>query len=93
MRLQSVLFLVVVLSGFGFFGFNVRRLISYLQIGKPDQRTDRGWQRLQNVFVVAFGQSKLLREPVAGVMHLLIYWGFVVLLIAVLESVVEWVIP
>jgi Fe-S oxidoreductase/nitrate reductase gamma subunit len=90
---RNIIFLVVLISAIVTFGFNVRRLISYLSLGKHDQRTDHPWTRFKKVLVVALGQSKLLREPVAGLMHLFIFWGFLVLLAAILESVGEGIIP
>ena len=42
---------------------------------------------------MAFGQSKLLREPFAGILHFLIFWGFVILLSAVVESIGEGILP
>lgn len=93
MPLRSVLFAVVALASFIFFGLNIRRLYSYLKIGKPADRFDKPLQRIKNVLVVAFGQSKLLREPLAGLMHFFIFWGFVVLLLAILESMGEGLIP
>src|SRR5205085_9121293 len=39
------------------------------------------------------GQSKLMREPIAGAVHAMIFWGFLVLLAAVVESVIEGLIP
>ena len=89
MTTQNITFLLILVVSLTFFGWNLRRLISYLRIGKPDQRTDRPIERLKNVLVVAFGQSKLLREPVAGIMHFLIYWGFVILLLAIVEAIGE----
>jgi Fe-S oxidoreductase len=85
--------LVVLIVAILGFAFNVRRLVVYLRLGKPERRTDRPWKRVKNVLVVAFGQSKLLREPVAGLMHLLIFWGFLVLLAAILESIGEGIVP
>lgn len=89
METKNIAFLIVFLVSFGFFTYSVRRLILHLRIGKPDNRFDRPWKRLQRVAVVAFGQSKLLREPLAGLMHFFIFWGFVVLLSAVVESIGE----
>ena len=89
MTLQTGLFLVLLLASISFFVLNARRLIRTLAIGKADNRTDRPLDRLKNVLIVAFGQSKLLREPVAGVMHFFIFWGFVILLLAILETVGE----
>jgi Fe-S oxidoreductase/nitrate reductase gamma subunit len=93
MTLRSILFAAILVLAFGFFAYNVRRLVSYLKIGKPEQRSDRPAERLKNVLVVAFGQTKLLREPLAGLMHFFIFWGFVVLLLAIIESIGEGIVP
>lgn len=90
MDLKNIVFLTVFLASLGFFAYGVRRLILHLKIGKPENRFDQPWERLKNVLVVAFGQSKLLREPLAGTMHFLIFWGFVVLLTATTD---EFVLP
>jgi len=44
---------------------------------------------MDNVIAVALGQTKLLREPYAGILHVCIFWGFNILLLAVLESIGE----
>ncbi len=89
MTTRSIVFSLVLLCAFGFFAFSIRRLILFLMIGKPDERFDRPWERVKKTLVVAIAQSKILREPVAGAMHALIFWGFLVLLTAVLESLGE----
>jgi Fe-S oxidoreductase len=83
---RSIVFVIVFLASFAFFGYNVRRLIAYLQIGKPEKREGKVGERIKNVLTVAFGHTKLLREPVAGIMHFFIFWGFIVLLLAILET-------
>ncbi|TAK55615.1 MAG: Fe-S oxidoreductase, partial [Bacteroidetes bacterium] len=93
MSFQSIIFAVILLASFINFGLNVRRLISYLNIGKPESRNDNPSQRIKNVLAVAFGHTKLLREPLAGIMHFFIFWGFVILLLAILESIGEGLIP
>ncbi|HTK83099.1 MAG TPA: (Fe-S)-binding protein [Bacteroidota bacterium] len=89
MALHSILFIVVLAAAAVAFVVSTRRLIGYLSIGKSDARTDRPAERLKNVLVVAFGQSKLLREPLAGIMHFFIFWGFMILLLAILEAIGE----
>lgn len=89
MAWHSILFLIILLGSVGFFSLNTVRLISYLKIGKKEGRTDRPLERLKNVLVIAFGQSKLLRDPVAGLMHFFIFWGFVILLLAIMEAIGE----
>ena len=93
MTAKNVIFLVVFVLAMGLFAWSVYRLIRYLRLGKPENRFDRSGSRLMKVLTVAFGQSKLLREPLAGVMHFFIFWGFVVLLSAVVESVAEGIFP
>ena len=93
MTLNAVLFALVFVAALAFFVRNAVRLAGYLRLGKNDDRFSGAGQRLRRVFTIAFGQSKLLREPFAGLLHLLIFWGFVVLLSAVFESVGEGLFP
>jgi len=93
MTVRQILFALVLLAALGYFAFSVRKLIRGLQIGRKENRFDNIPARLKNVLVIAFGQSKLLREPLAGLMHFFIFWGFVVLLSAVLEAIIEGLFP
>ncbi len=93
MTIPSILFALVLIAVLINFSLNVRRLISYLKIGKPASRTDNPRGRISNVLSIAFGHTKLLREPVAGLMHFFIFWGFVILLLAILESIGEGLFP
>ena len=93
MTVRQILFAPVLLAALGYFAFSVRKLIRGLQIGRKENRFDNIPARLKNVLVIAFGQSKLLREPLAGLMHFFIFWGFVVLLSAVLEAILEGLLP
>ncbi len=91
--MKSIVFLVVLIGAFGVFAFNVRRLITNLRIGKPENRLDSIGARLGRTFRIAIGQSKLFRETMPGFMHAFIFWGFCVLLTAVIESIGEGLIP
>ncbi|MDH7514324.1 MAG: heterodisulfide reductase-related iron-sulfur binding cluster [Bacteroidota bacterium] len=91
--LKNFIFLLVLLAAFGFFTFSVRRTILLLKVGKPENRFDQWDKRIGNVLSVAFGQSKIFRDPVAGPIHAGIFWGFLILLFSVFESIVEGLIP
>ncbi len=93
METKNIVFAALFLCSMGLFAWSVARLIRYLWLGKPDNRFDAPGARVGKVLTVAFGQSKLLREPFAGLMHFFIFWGFVVLLTAVVESIAEGLIP
>jgi Fe-S oxidoreductase len=58
-------------------------------LGQKENRFDNPFVRLSNVLKIAFAQSKLLREPVAGISHFFIFWGFVLFLLAVVESIIQ----
>jgi Fe-S oxidoreductase/nitrate reductase gamma subunit len=89
MSLQNLAFLIVFALAISTFLFNARRLYTYLKIGKPEDRFDNPAERLKRVLTIAFGQKKLLREFVAGLMHFFIFWGFVILLTAILDAILE----
>ncbi|MGA9117222.1 MAG: (Fe-S)-binding protein [Bacteroidota bacterium] len=87
--LHSILFALTLAAALALFARNTRRLLERLGTGRKENRWDRPFLRALTVLRVAFGQTKLLREPLAGLLHALIFWGFVVLLSSVLESVGE----
>ncbi len=88
--LKNIIFIFVFLASFGFFTYSCLKLIKYLKVAKKkDDRFDKIGERLKRVWIIAFAQSKLLRDPVAGILHFLIFWGFVVFIIAVLEAIIQ----
>lgn len=93
MTSQSILFLIVCLASITVFLRNILRLISYLSIGKPEKRNGNIGKRVNDVLEIAFGHSKLFRDPLAGLMHFFIFWGFVIFLLAILESIGEGLYP
>ena len=93
MTLESALFALALIAALAFFALNARRLIRYLQRGRLENRFEQPMARLGTVLRVAFGQTKLLREPLAGILHFCIFWGFVILLSAVLEGIGEGLAP
>ncbi|MEO6209588.1 MAG: (Fe-S)-binding protein [Gemmatimonadaceae bacterium] len=93
MRTENAVFLLVLLLAVGFFSYNVQRLLGYLSIALPDDRGGHPLVRLKNVITVAFLQKKILRDPVAGPMHALIFWGFVVLTAGTAELLLNGSFP
>jgi len=93
MRGENVLFLFVLVTAAGFFAFNVQRLVGYMLLGQADWRWDRPFARAWNVLRVGVAQTKILREPVAGLMHATIFWGFMVLTAGTVEILVAGVFP
>jgi Fe-S oxidoreductase len=93
MTIKSIIFVIILLAALGIFWFSLKRMISFISLGKPEHRFDHIGKRLKKTLQVAVGQSKLFREPVAGLMHALIFWGFCVLLTTILEAIGEGIYP
>src|SRR3982751_1723406 len=92
MTAGSVVFLFVLTLARGFFALNVQRLVSYLRLGYNEDRTDHPLTRARNVLTIGIAQKKILRDPVAGPMHALIFWGFMVLTAGTVEILIEGVV-
>ena len=77
----------------GFFGFliyrRISRISSNIKVGKDVNLTDNKSERLKNMILVAFGQKKMFKRPIPAFLHLLIYVGFILINIEVLEIVID----
>lgn len=90
METKNYIFILVFIFSISFFIYSCSKLIQYLKIAKKkDNRFDNIPMRLKRVWNIAFAQTKLLRDPIAGVLHLLIFWGFLLFIFAVLESILQ----
>jgi Fe-S oxidoreductase len=87
--IKIIVFIVVLLLAFSGIIVNGKRLIDFLRLGKWTDRFDRPADRFKRMMSIAVGQSKIFRDPVAGPVHAFIFWGFLVLLFAVIESIGE----
>ena len=78
---------VLLLVTLGAFARRVVQLVGLVQLGVPEDRKPRNWyQKLKEQLVVVFLQRKLLQWTIPGVMHFLIFWGFVVLFTTIVEA-------
>lgn len=91
--MRQIIFSLVFVFSFGLLIYNLKRILSYIKLGQKENRFNNPSERIKNIFKVAFGQTKLLREPVAGLIHFFIFWGFMVFLIAVVEAIVQGFLP
>ena len=91
MGISNIIFLVVFLVAITFFIRNLNRIISSIKLGRDIDRSDRSTDRWKNMFRVAVGQSKMTRRPVAGILHVILYLGFVIINIEVIEIIVDGV--
>ena len=87
--LQQVAFLFVLVTA----GFLVRRRVLFIRnnirVGKPHVIQDRPNERWRNMILVAFGQKKMFKRPIPAVLHFLIYAGFLIINLEVLEFIID----
>mgnify|MGYP005835621281 CR=1 FL=1 len=91
--MKPIVFSIVLLIAFSIFFMSLKKIYKSLLIGKKENRFDRPKERIKNVINIALAQSKLFREPIPGLMHAFIFWGFCVLLLVVLESLIQGYVP
>lgn len=86
---KNIVFIVVFIAAFAFIFYSLKRTIKFLKLGQKENRFDNIAERIKNVLVVAFGQKKILRDPIAGPVHFLIFWGFMLFLFPVVEALIQ----
>ncbi len=87
--ITQLLFLIALVAGIGFFVRNIRRLTRNIKLGKKTDRTDQPGKRFNKMARIALGQSKMVRRPIAGILHIIVYLGFIVINIEVLEIIID----
>ena len=87
--IPNVLFAIILIFGIGFFVKNVLRLKRNIFLGKVVDVNDNKSQRWNNMAKIALGQSKMVVRPIAGMLHIVVYVGFVIINIEVLEIIID----
>lgn len=87
--IDNILFAVLLAVGFGYFISNVKKLIRNIKLGQDVDRSDNKKERWANMARIALGQSKMVRRPIAGILHIIVYVGFVIINIELLEIIID----
>jgi len=87
--IPNILFAIILVLGVGYFTRNVKKLIRNIKLGRNVDASDNKSQRWKNVIMIALGQSKMVKRPIAGIMHVIVYIGFVIINIEVFEIIID----
>ena len=87
--IAQIIFALVLIAGIGFFARNVRRMVRNIKLGRDVDRTDNKAERFKTMALLALGQSKMVRRPIAGILHIIVYVGFIIINIEVLEIIID----
>src|ERR1700756_2039471 len=89
--LSQIIFAIVLITAIVLFAKAVGKVSRNIKLGKPFDRTDNPGERWKTMFMVAIGQSKMVKRPFAGVLHIFVYAGFIIINIEVLEILIDGV--
>ena len=87
--LPNIVFAIALAVGIGFFSMNIRKLFRNIKLGKDVNRTDKKSERIKNMLLIALGQSKMVKRPFSGFLHIIVYVGFIIINIEVLEIIID----
>ncbi|WP_426094450.1 4Fe-4S dicluster domain-containing protein [Flavobacterium sp. DSR2-3-3] len=87
--LDNILFAILLVIGFGYFFTSVKKIMRNINLGTNVNRSDNPKARWSNMAMIAFGQSKMVKRPVTGILHIVVYVGFVIINIELLEIIID----
>ncbi|MGB5419796.1 4Fe-4S dicluster domain-containing protein [Algibacter sp.] len=87
--LPNIIFAIILFLGIGYFAKNVKKLIRNIKLGQDTKVSDNKSQRWRNMAMIALGQSKMVRRPISGFLHVVVYVGFIIINIEVLEIIID----
>jgi heterodisulfide reductase subunit C len=87
--LDNILFAIILAIGFGYFFVSIKKIRRNINLGTAVDRTDNPKARWTNMAMIALGQSKMVKRPIAGILHIIVYIGFVIINIELLEIIID----
>ena len=87
--LPNMFFVIILLISITIFTRNILKIKNNINLGRSIDRSDNKSARWKNMARIALGQSKMVSRPIAGILHVVVYIGFLIINIELLEIVVD----
>lgn len=87
--ISIIAFALLFFGGFGFFIFNIGKIKSNINLGRPLDRSDNSGERWKTMILVAFGQKKMFSRPIPALLHFALYSAFVITQIELIEIIAD----
>ena len=87
--LPNFIFALILFFAIFLFRRNILFIKRNIQMGRAIDRSDRTSARWYNMIRIAFGQSKMVTKPIAGILHLIVYVGFIIINIELIEIILD----
>lgn len=93
LRINWILFLIITIYAVYLFAKIIATRYAYIQLG---QKSDFDWaikERLKRIWVMVFGQSKLLKDKKSGLMHMMMFYGFILVQFGAIDVIIKGLAP
>ncbi len=87
--IQQIIFVIVFITAMTFFFRRIRAIRNNIMSGQAQNLSDQPWKRLTHMLLFAFGQKKMFRKPIPAVLHFVVYAGFLLINLEVLEILID----
>ena len=87
--LPNFIFALILFTAIFLFRRNILFIKRNIQMGRAIDRSDRTSARWYNMIRIAFGQSKMVTKPIAGILHVIVYAGFMIINFELIEIILD----
>ncbi|MFC3199405.1 4Fe-4S dicluster domain-containing protein [Parapedobacter deserti] len=87
--ISQVIFGMLLLAATALAFRNARKIVQNIHLGRKEWRKDQPAKRLRTMLLVAFGQNKMFKRPLAAILHLFLYLGFFIINIEIVEIIID----
>ncbi|AMQ69424.1 (Fe-S)-binding protein [Bacillus velezensis] len=93
LMVNALLFAAVTAYAVYLFVYLIRTRIAYIKLGQREEFDKRLKERLQKIWVNVFGQKKLLKDKKSGIIHVLFFYGFILVQFGAIDFILKGLLP
>ncbi|MFC0272434.1 heterodisulfide reductase-related iron-sulfur binding cluster [Metabacillus herbersteinensis] len=91
--INLIAFLLVTAYAVHLFVYLIRTRIAYIKLGKKVEFENNLKERLHKVWVNVFGQKKLLKDKKSGIIHVMFFYGFILVQLGAIDFIIKGISP
>ncbi|WP_338469400.1 (Fe-S)-binding protein [Niallia sp. XMNu-256] len=93
LMLNLILFILVTSYGVYLFSYLLKTRYEYIKLGKKTEFENRFKERFHNIWVMVFGQKKLLKDKKSGMIHIMMFYGFILVQFGAIDFIWKGIVP
>src|ERR1044071_148566 len=90
--IPQIVFAIVLAVAVWLFVRKANDILANIRLGRKEDYSDNKGERWKNLLLLAFGQKKMFRKPIVAILHFIIYAGFLIINIEVLEIILDGIL-